>query len=245
MDFSGFPRGAQYTPVPNPMFGPLLEAIDDAAELKCILRAMWLLHGKGQQKRGYLRFVTVEELQSDRVLLTGLKGLDVPPKDAILRGIRSGVGRGTMLSLVVKGDGAPEELLFLNDEAGRKAVETIEKTGIDSKQVARGDSIEEGPPPGPLPNIFRLYEENVAVLTPIVADQMKEAELSYPWPWIEDAFKIAVTRNVRNWRYIEATLRRWATEGKDDGEPGRHSEKAAGTEEFLEYLQRRGRLPGP
>ena len=38
MAFGGFPRRVQYTPVPSPVFGPLLEEIDDLGELKCTLR---------------------------------------------------------------------------------------------------------------------------------------------------------------------------------------------------------------
>lgn len=243
MKFTGFPRGSRYTPVPNPLFGPLLEVIDDPAELKCTLRMFWLLHSKGQRKRGYVRFVTLKELLSDRVLIAGLNGLDAPPKEAILRGIKLGLNRGTLLALDIETDGAGEEILFLNDEAGRKAVERLQQSGIESTKTELREGIV-GVPPDPAPNIFTLYEENIGVLTPIVADQMKEAERSYPWPWIQEAFKIAVGRNARNWRYIEATLRRWATEGKDDGGSGRHSEKVASTEDLMEYLRERGRLPG-
>ena len=49
MNFAGFPRKVRFTPVPSPLFGPLLEQIDDLSELKCTLRLIWLLH----QKRGY------------------------------------------------------------------------------------------------------------------------------------------------------------------------------------------------
>ena len=247
MKFSGFPRGTQYTPVPNPLFGPLLEAIGDPAELKCTLRALWLLH----QKKGYPRYLTAGELLSDRVLLIGLKGLDVPPPEAIRRGMRSAVERETFLSLSVtppkvppyQGEiqGGHEELYFLNDEGGRRAVTMIDQGDISIKGVVLREGVV-GEPPGSRANIFTLYEENIGMLTPILADEMKEAEGSYPWPWIEEAFKIAVSRNVRNWRYIEATLRRWATEGKDDGESRRYSQKASSTEDPWEYLRRRGRL---
>jgi DnaD/phage-associated family protein len=69
----------------------------------------------------------------------------------------------------------------------------------------------------PRPNIFQLYEDNIGLLSPILADELRDAEESYPASWIEDAFRIAVTKNARNWRYIRAILERWATEGKDDG----------------------------
>ena len=238
MKFWGFPPGTQYTPVPNPLFGPLLEAIEDPGELKCTLRVMWLLH----RKKGHPRFVSLGEVLADRVLLHGLRGTGMQPAEAIRRGMKMGAERGTFLSILVSRDGKQEEIYFLNDEGGRRAVAMIERGGTDIKGVAlREGAVEE--PPGPRANIFSVYEENIGILTPLLAEEMKEAEQAYPWPWIEEAFKIAVSRNKRNWRYIEATLRRWATEGKDDGESGRYSQKAPSTEELVEYLRRRGRLP--
>ena len=240
MKFSGFSRDTRYTPVPNPLFGPLLEAIEDPAELKCTLRAIWHLH----QKKGYPRFVTGGELLADRVLRIGLKGLDVPSQEAIRRGITSGVETGTFLCLSIEKDGKQESLYFLNDDAGRRAVKSIEQGGFDLKGITlREGGLKE--PSGPKANIFTLYEENIGILTPLLAEEMKEAERDYPWAWIEESFKIAVSRNKRSWRYIEATLRRWATEGKDDGKSGRHSQKAPTTEDLVEYLRQRDRLPEP
>ncbi len=64
------------------------------------------------------------------------------------------------------------------------------------------------------PNIFVLYEQNIGLLSPLLADQLIEAEKQYPHEWIEDAFREAVQRNKRNWSYIRAILRRWETEGR-------------------------------
>ena len=63
MGFGGFPRRVRHTPVPNPMFGTLLEEIDDLGELKATLRVMWLL----QQKRGFPRVATLTELAADPI----------------------------------------------------------------------------------------------------------------------------------------------------------------------------------
>ena len=49
MKFNGFPDRVRSIPAPAPLFGTLLEQIDDLAELKCLLRVLWLL----QQKKGY------------------------------------------------------------------------------------------------------------------------------------------------------------------------------------------------
>ncbi|HEX2172062.1 MAG TPA: DnaD domain protein, partial [Dehalococcoidia bacterium] len=67
------------------------------------------------------------------------------------------------------------------------------------------------------PNIFRLYEQNVGILTPLIADQLRDAENTFPPTWVEDAFREAVAQNRRNWRYILKILERWASEGRSDG----------------------------
>jgi DnaD/phage-associated family protein len=64
------------------------------------------------------------------------------------------------------------------------------------------------------PNIFVLYEQNIGLLSPMLADQLKDAADHYPQSWIEDAFREAVQQNKRNWNYIRAILRRWETEGR-------------------------------
>ena len=66
-------------------------------------------------------------------------------------------------------------------------------------------------------NIFTLYEQNIGLLTPMIALSLGDAEEMYGPVWIGDAIKIAVENNKRNWKYCEAILKRWATEGKDDG----------------------------
>ena len=89
---SGFPRGTRYTSVPNTLFGPLLEAIEDLAELKCTLRALWLIQQR--QKKGHPPLITSERAAVlDRVLLIRAEG----PRRAAHPGghpARDGVGGG-------------------------------------------------------------------------------------------------------------------------------------------------------
>lgn len=64
------------------------------------------------------------------------------------------------------------------------------------------------------PNIFVLYEQNIGLLSPLIADELKDAADQYPAEWIEAAFREAVQQNKRKWSYIRAILRRWETEGR-------------------------------
>jgi DNA replication protein len=74
-------------------------------------------------------------------------------------------------------------------------------------------------------NIFALYEQNIGIITPMIAEELKEADKLYPPRWIEEAFREAVTLNKRSWKYIARILERWASEGKDSGEYRRDIKK--------------------
>ena len=77
----------------------------------------------------------------------------------------------------------------------------------------------------PAINIFAIYEQNIGMITPMIAEELKEAEKLYTPQWIEEAFKVAVTLNKRSWKYIARILERWASEGKDSGEYKRDIKK--------------------
>ncbi len=78
--------------------------------------------------------------------------------------------------------------------------------------------------PEPQPDIFALYEQNIGLVTPMIADQLREAEKSYPENWLREAFREAVNNNRRKWSYVSAILERWAAEGRTDGTHQRHIE---------------------
>lgn len=67
------------------------------------------------------------------------------------------------------------------------------------------------------PTVFRLYEQNIGPLTPMIADRLIKALETYPPNWIETAIDEAVAYNRRNWRYVARILENWAAEGP----PGR------------------------
>jgi DnaD/phage-associated family protein len=124
---------------------------------------------------------------------------------------------------------------FLNTPRGRAAAEAL-RTGSLSP-----DSLAESAPPPERPNVFRLYEENIGPLTPLIADALKDAEATYHAEWIKDAIEIAVKNNKRNWKYTEAILKRWKEEGRAKRQDRQDSEKGSDryTEsEFAEYLKR-------
>ena len=69
----------------------------------------------------------------------------------------------------------------------------------------------------------------------MLAEELREAERTYPQSWLEEAFRIAVELNVRQWKYIRTILERWAAEGKDYGIDQRHDAE----DDSYEALKRR------
>ena len=205
--FEGFPAGElRFTSIPDLFFAELLPAIDDLAELKVTLHVMWLRQREGRQA------VTYAELAADETLARGLAVLVGDPEAALREGLARAVTRGSLLHTVVHSDGEPQEVYVLNSEGGRRALARIQSGQVG----AVGTTVVDRPSVKPRPNIFELYEDNIGLLSPILADELRDAEATYPPDWIEDAFRIAAANNVRKWRYIRAILERWATEGRDD-----------------------------
>ena len=93
MTYGGFPARVRSTPVPNPVLGPLLEQIEDIAELKCTLRLVKLLH----EKKGFPRSVSHGEVLADPVLAKGLAADPGGPRAAVERGVRLAVRRGVFI----------------------------------------------------------------------------------------------------------------------------------------------------
>lgn len=199
--FSGFPEGKmRLTPLPAPFFDELLPQIDDLAELKVTLYAIHLL----DQMEGSLRYFTCAELAEARGLM---QSLGDAPETALRDALARATARGTLLSAQPTPDGPL--IYLLNSARGRAALQALQAGAWEP-------DLERYPPAqAERPNIFRLYEENIGPLTPMMADVLRDAETAYPLEWIEDALRIALENNVRKWIYVEKILRSWQERGRD------------------------------
>ena len=215
--FKGFPARMDFTSIPNLFFSSLLPQIDDMAELKTTLNIMATLY----RKRGYPRFVTYNELLGKASLMNSLKGMDKSP-DEVLRGaLEMAARRGTVIHVALDRDGVPEDIYFLNTESDRQIAGKVQNgelklSGLEAKKQTYVETEEQ-------PDIFTLYEQNIGMLTPMIAEELREAEKLYPEAWLRDAIKEAVALNKRNIRYIVRILERWSAEGKFDGTYRRYS----------------------
>lgn len=208
--FNGFPPGKTRTvAIPNLFFSELLPAIDDPAELKLILYSFWVL----TQQEGDFRYLIEREILGDKLFLSGIDSDPTTAVEKVKNALENATARGALLHATVEGTTGPEALYFLNTVRGRNALRAIEEGhfkygGRDCPVVLVVER----------PNIYTLYEQNIGPLTPMIGEQLREAERDYPATWIEEAIRLAVERNKRNWRYVMAILERWQNEGKDRGQ---------------------------
>jgi DnaD/phage-associated family protein len=125
-------------------------------------------------------------------------------------------------------------IYFLNSPRGRLSAEAFEQGQWSESAMGSSTPIKKS-------NLFKLYEENIGALTPLLSDMLREAEKNYPAAWFEEAFEIAVSRNIRNWKYVEAILTRWKEKGKDERKDQQNPVKDADRytdSEFAEFINR-------
>lgn len=209
--------------MPNPVFGKLLENIDELSELRCTLRLIYLTN----QKKGTEYWTSHHDMIADPVLVKSWSHSGKNAQIEISRGLQLALQRGT---IIAKSDNTTNQLLYsINVESARRMLnKAVGKSVKGEPPTIPGDSVPE------TPNIFELYENNIGMLNPIISDDLRDAEQKYPANWIEDAFREAVRNNRRNWSYVAAILERWEREGKSDGKSGRRPKKTG----YQEYFRR-------
>lgn len=208
---TGFPAKMEYTAIPNFFFSTILPQIKDISELKTTLQVLAILY----RKRGHPRFVTYRELLGNASLISSLRGGTKPPDEALRQALEMATQRGTIIHMVLDRDGVSEDIYFLNTESDRQVAAKIESGELRlSGLKAMGQTYIEAEEQ---PDLFTLYEQNIGMLTPIIAEELREAEKLYPESWIRDAIKEAVKHGKRKWSYISAILKDWSVEGKSDG----------------------------
>jgi DNA replication protein len=214
--FSGFPASAKATAVPHVFFTDVLPRLaHDPVALGVTLYALQAL----QRKKGFPRYLTAGDLIAEPAMLSYLMNADRDER-AIDDGLRSAAGIGVLLPLTVETDGVTSEIYFLNAPADRRALEAVRSGAADIGSVVQRDAV---PPALARSGIFALYESLIGTISPLVSDELAEAERLYPPEWLERAFREAAAQNARSWRYVTRILERWAAEGPDhekaDGDP--------------------------
>jgi DNA replication protein len=205
--FQGFTGSETFVQIPDSFFRHLLTEIDDQDELKVTLFALWRIGSM----EGPVHFLREQDFSA--CVPDPAPALEKAVKRGSLLCARGAVreaspersvgdltaGRGTRKKATL--------LYFLNSPRGRASAKAFA-----SGKWQPADAIP-APAPPERPNIFKLYEENIGPLTPMIADALKDAEQTYKPEWVTEALEIAVKNNKRSWKYVEVILRRWKEEG--------------------------------
>jgi DNA replication protein len=184
-------------PVPGTYVTQLMRQVEDLGELKLTLLVFYLL----SRSRDYPAYVSEAD-----VLLRGAALLGMTEEDCTV-GLDGAVQRGVFLRTELTVERAKTSVLFANIESDLEAIDKLKARTQDADRGAAK----------PVLNIFELYEQNIGIITPIVAEELRDAQRTYPAEWIEAAFREAVGNRKLNWKYVSRILERWTAEGKDSG----------------------------
>ncbi len=192
-----FPDSGPSSLLPDVFFRRLLAEIDNLAELKVTVYALWRM----EHMEGPFRALSEADFDPRDLGLSA---------DEIRLGLEAACRRGSLL----RSEHDAQALYFIDSAQGRSGAQAFAEHGWPDASSIASSPLER-------PNVFRLYEENIGPLTPLIADALNDAEATYGPQWVGEAIELAVKHNKRSWKYCEAILKRWKEEGRAEKQSGR------------------------
>ncbi len=199
--------------IPDQFFTDILPIIADLHQLKL---ALYLLFTFGKIESGFhytTLFTILDKMEIDQIL--GFEEID-PSRDSLIEHLKTNLKNLSELGIIFLVDTGlpdkPDTLIFLNSSKGRAAIQAYQNGQLSVEGNIIGNSAWENSKP----SLFTLYEDNIGPLTPIIADAIIDAENDYPERWISEAINLSAKRNIRNWNYINAILKKWRQNGRDE-----------------------------
>lgn len=210
--FEGFAPGERVTPLPQAFWLELLPRMTDPAEL---LVTLYALDGLARVRR-FPRRLARSALRNTRALIEALDSL-CPEREleqAFEDGLAAAVQRGSLLCERIQSDADSPQVgwsdwIALNDADGRRAMAYAPSIPVPATTPQPAQPRGGG--------IVQLWQDAFGTgLTPLLRDELLEAESRYPYDWLRDAFTEAAAQHVRSWRYVQRILERWQEEGRDE-----------------------------
>jgi DNA replication protein len=204
MAFAGFSTDT-LVGLPPELFSEVIPNITLPSELKVTLQIFYRL----SRQRVAPRRVSWDDLASDKTLRRSLRSISKlrPCEDLLAEGLDAAVRRRTLIHLALPADGRIGNWYLVNTAANRAWAERL--SAAQAALAPSGEAAER-------PSLIGLYEQNIGLVTPMLVDELREAEERYPQAWIEEAMREAVLANARSWRYVRKVLERWAANGRHD-----------------------------
>jgi DNA replication protein len=197
-------------------FDDQLARIRDLSELKIALHLMYLSSMRGKAA------IPLADLFDPAIVQSVVgAGSAEPAVDRMRGGLERALADGLLLRLTVREQGVEKVYVLVSNRRNRDLLDRLRQgDGEAERELELPPGVE-----GSVyrPNIFALYERHIGPLTPLVADQLREAERAYPKQWLEQAIMEAVHYNKRNWRYVESVLTTWEESREPDEIARRYS----------------------
>ena len=200
-------KAIQIISIPHTYFKKVLTEVKSATDIKVVLYIFWFL---GYQE-GNSKFITLSDFLNDDDFLDGLDLDTGEYENHIQRSLQSLVTGGILICYNPENGSFNNTIYFLDSPKNEAIVKSLEDGHISIQELIRVPvklAVDK-------PTIYKLYEENIGPLTPMLADALRDAEQDYSYDRIVKAFQIAVERNARNWRYIDAILKSGQEKGND------------------------------
>lgn len=201
--------------IPHAFLTETIVEISSMAELQVSLAIFRLLTNLDGEETP----IAERTILRDETLRRALRreGTVSDPDEPILQGLELAIGRGTVLRFVATHGAEQTYWYYLNTAVNRATIASMERGVLPPPAIIwegkTAPAISLDPP-----NAYRLYEQNIGPLTPLIADQISRAVSDYPGAWIEDAIAEAVSYNRRSWRYILRILENWQAAGRREQE---------------------------
>ncbi len=190
--------------LPPEFFTQVAPAITLPTELKVTLHLFYRL----SQQTARPRRLSWDELATDPLLRQSLQAVSKlrPFEELLSEGLEAAVRRTTFLHLALPGNGRIINWYLAHTVANQAWLATQQKNPV---------ALAPNPTrPVEKPSFLTLYEQNIGLLTPLLVEELREAEAHYPPEWLNEAVLEASRANARSWRYIRTILERWATNGR-------------------------------
>jgi DnaD/phage-associated family protein len=184
----------------------------------------------------FFQLVSRQEAEADLVLAYDLK-LSLPENfqdDLLFKRAMTELQQADLLFEVSHPELPQKKYLIAGTEKGKQSYQQI----LQNPSLISENRLAKALPEAERPNIFKLYEENFGVLTPMIAETLQADLESYSFEWLEDAMKEAIEHNARNWKYVQAILRNW----QEKGHKRAHEDNKRDIDEFRKlYLDQKNK----
>jgi len=208
-------RNPQRVPVPRAFLDEVAPDITSMEEMQVSLTVFRLVADLEGEETPIAEQMILRDAPLRRALRRD--GVTGDADTRIRQGIELAVGRGTLLRFAAVRGRRERLWYYLNTPVNRATVASMQRGALPPPaivwegQTAPSITVDQ-------PNAFRMYEQNIGPLTPLIADQISRAVEEYPADWIEDAIAEAVTYNRRSWRYILRILENWTATGRRESD---------------------------